>query len=119
MERLFTSVSFLCFSATKIPILNGTYLICPAPPAKLPKTTLHFQREDGTRFSVSLDPSITIQKLKQEVSTEEKIDVNQLKIVATQEDADGDELVNMVMLADDSVVSELELEEEIILINGM
>ena len=86
------------------------------PPSKVEKITLNFEKEDGTRFSLSVYSNIKIDQLKQEVSIEEKVDAKQLKVVSTQEDPDGDEVVTLKDLEDDAVLSTLSLEDEIIVV---
>jgi len=84
------------------------------PPSKVPKITLNFEKEDGTRFNLLVNSDIKINQLKREIFIEEKVDAKQLKVVSSQQDADGDEVVSLKDLEDDAVVSTLSLEDEII-----
>jgi len=84
------------------------------PPSKVEKITLSFEKEDGTRFSLSVNSNIKIDQLKREISIEEKVNAKQLKVVSTQEDPDGDAVVTLKDLDDTAVLSTLSLEDEII-----
>jgi len=84
------------------------------PPSNVAKVTLHCEKEDGVRFSLSVNSDIKIDQLKREISIEEKIAPKQLKIISTREDPDGDEVVTLKELKDDDVLSTLSLEDEVI-----
>jgi len=84
------------------------------PPSKVTKVALQFEKEDGGRFSLSVSSDIKIEQLKREICIEEKVDAKQLKVIATQEDPDGDEVVTLKELDDDDVLSTLSLDDEVI-----
>jgi hypothetical protein len=84
------------------------------PPSKVEKITLGFEKEDGTRFNLSLNSNIKVEQLKHEIYIEEKVDAKQLKVVSTQEDADGAEIVTLKDLEDNAVLSTLSLEDDVI-----
>ena len=84
------------------------------PPSKVEKISLNFEKEDGTRFSLSVNPDIKVEQLKREISVEEKVDVKQLKVISTHEDLDGDEVVNLKDLEDTAVLSTLSLQDDVI-----
>jgi hypothetical protein len=90
---------------------DGPYEV---PPSKVTKVTLQFEKEDGGRFNLSVSSDIKIEQLKREICIEEKIDAKQLKVIATQEDSHGDEVVTLKELDDDDVLSTLSLEDEVI-----
>jgi hypothetical protein len=83
------------------------------PPSKVNKITLNFEKEDGTRFNLSVNSDIKIDQLKHEILIEEKVDAKQLKVVSTQEEPDG-EVVTLKDLKDDMVLSTLSLGDETI-----
>lgn len=84
------------------------------PPSKKEKITLNFEKEDGTRFTLSFNSDTKVEQLKREISVEEKIDAKQLKVVSTQEDPEGDEVVTLKDLEDTAVLSTLSLQDEVI-----
>ena len=84
------------------------------PPSKVPKITLNFEKEDGTRFNLLVNSDIKINQLKREIFIEEKVDAKQLRIISSQQDPDGDEVVSLKDLEDDVVVSTLSLDEIIV-----
>jgi hypothetical protein len=84
------------------------------PPSKEEKITLNFEKEDGTRFTLSVNSDMKVEQLKREISVEEKIDAKQLKVVSTQEDPEGDEVVTLKDLEDTAVLSTLSLPDEVI-----
>jgi len=77
------------------------------------KITLNFEKEDGSRFNLSVNSDIKIDQLKHEILIEEKVDAKQLKVVSTQEEPDG-EVVTLKDLKDDMVLSTLSLGDETI-----
>jgi len=83
------------------------------PPSKVNKITLNFEKEDGSRFNLSVNSDIKIDQLKHEILIEEKVDAKQLKVVSTQEEPDG-EVVTLKDLKDDMVLSTLSLGDETI-----
>jgi hypothetical protein len=84
------------------------------PPSKKEKITLNFEKEDGTRFTLSFNSDTKVEQLKREISVEEKIDAKQLKVVSTQEGPEGDEVVTLKDLEDTAVLSTLSLQDEVI-----
>jgi hypothetical protein len=84
------------------------------PPSKQEKITLNFEKEDGTRFTLSVYSDIKVEQLKREISVEEKIDAKQLKVVSTQEDPEGDEVITLKDLEDTAVLSTLSAQDEVI-----
>jgi hypothetical protein len=83
------------------------------PPSKVNKITLNFEKEDGSRFNLSVNSDIKIDQLKHEILIEEKVDAKQLKVVSTREEPDG-EVVTLKDLKDDMVLSTLSLGDETI-----
>jgi len=77
------------------------------------KITLNFEKEDGSRFNLSVNSDIKIDQLKHEILIEEKVDAKQLKVVSTREEPDG-EVVTLKDLKDDMVLSTLSLGDETI-----
>lgn len=63
---------------------------------------------------MSVYPDIKINQLKHEIFIEEKVHAKQLKVIATQGDPDGHEVVSLKDLNDDDVLSTLSLEDEVI-----
>ena len=88
--------------------------ILSVPPYKVEKITLNFEKEDGMRFDLMVKSNIKIDQLMREISIEEKIDAKQLKIISSQEDPDGHEVVTLKDLENDAVLSALSLEDEVI-----
>ena len=86
------------------------------PPYKVEKISLNFEKEDGTRFDLMVKSNIKIDQLKHEISIEEKIDAKQLKMISTQDDPDGHEVVTLKDLENDAVLSTLSLEGELIVV---
>jgi len=84
------------------------------PPSKKEKITLNFEKEDGTRFTLLVNDDMKVEQLKREISVEEKIDAKQLKIISTEEDQQGDEVVTLKDLEDTAALSTLSLQDELI-----
>ena len=63
---------------------------------------------------------IKIRNLKEEIRIEERVDAKQLKLVRTQEDSDGDEVITLETLEDDVILSSLSIQDEVITVcSGM
>jgi hypothetical protein len=84
------------------------------PPSKVAKMTLHCEKEDGGRFNLSVNSDFKVDQLKREICNEEKITAKQLKVISTQEDPDGNEVITLKELNDDDVLSTLSLEDEVL-----
>lgn len=88
------------------------------PPSNVPRTTIELEREDGTVSSITVNSDITVAKLKEEIAIEEKISVRKLKVVQSQEDADGDEIITLHEMEDEKPISEYSLEGHKVLVDG-
>ncbi|KZP20335.1 hypothetical protein FIBSPDRAFT_1044972 [Athelia psychrophila] len=87
------------------------------PPSKVPKIALELVREDGSVFDITVSSGITVAKLKEEIDIEENIAVRQLKLVNSQRDGDGEEVVTLLEVQDDKAISEYSLEGQKVLVD--
>ncbi|KZP17367.1 hypothetical protein FIBSPDRAFT_29992 [Athelia psychrophila] len=87
------------------------------PPSKVPKIALELEKEDGSVFDITVSSGITVAQLKEEIKIEEKIPVRQLKLVNSQEDEDGDEVVTLLEMQDDKAIAEYSLEGQKVLVD--
>jgi len=84
------------------------------PPSTVERVNIQFEKEDGDRFSLSVNSDIQVNQLKREILIEEKTDAKQLKIICTHEDPEGNEVVTLKELEDDEVISTLSLQDNIV-----
>jgi hypothetical protein len=61
------------------------------PPSNVDRTTLQFERPDGTQFELQVDPHLTVAQLSNEIAIEEKMDVHKLKFIPLADDIDDPE----------------------------
>jgi hypothetical protein len=61
------------------------------PPSKVAKTSLQFEKSDGSHFTLQVNSDATVAQLKREIAIEEKVDVRSLRFVFSLEDPDDAE----------------------------
>jgi hypothetical protein len=89
---------------------------------KTPKILLQFERRDGSRFAMDVDPGTTIAQLKKEVLIEEKIDAHKLRFIGATDDPDDPESLIVSEprdLPDEMLVSQFPLSEATIFLCGL
>jgi len=80
------------------------------PPSNEEKVNLRFETDDGVQFGLSVNPDITIAKLKREIFIEEKIAARQLKALLFPREPDhpdDNETLVLEELNDDVIISSL------------
>ena len=111
---------FKYFARNLLLIVDAAIYYYLVPPSTTEKITLAFEKESGERFNLSVKSDIKIRNLKEEIRIEERVDAKQLKLVRTQEDSDGDEVITLEILEDDVILSSLSIQDEVITVcSGM
>jgi len=88
----------------------------------VPKISLQFEKADGSHFALQVNSDVTVAQLKNEVATEEKVDVHSLKFVFSLEDPDDPETLFVSEpndLPENAVISQYPVADATIFICGL